>query len=146
MHQILKKRYNFTLRWLLDLGNTSLEQNLRLKTLDDMLFIPAFFLSVAWLLHGIFGYCLRNSLTHLMLIIAFRRSIFVRKVTRRGSVSTSNWVPSGLWSQWHNPLTTHPKLQKILSPNLPPVSLKCGNTINALNAFKTVLAWDWSGL
>ena len=94
----------------------------------------------------IFGYCWRNSLTHLMLIIAFRWSIFGRKVTRRGSVSTSNWVPSGLWSQWHNPLTHSPQIPKILSPNLPLVSLKFRNTINALNAFKTVLAWDWSGL
>ena len=43
MPQILKKRCNFNLRWFLDLGNTSLGQNLRLKTLDYLLFIPATF-------------------------------------------------------------------------------------------------------
>ena len=37
------KTSNFTLRWLLDLGNTSLEQNLRLKTLGYLLFIPAIY-------------------------------------------------------------------------------------------------------
>ena len=41
MPQILKSRCNFTLRWLPDLGNTYLEQNLRLKTLDYLLFNPA---------------------------------------------------------------------------------------------------------
>ena len=44
MPQILKKRGKFTLRLLLDMGNTSLEENLRLKTLDYLLFIPAIFL------------------------------------------------------------------------------------------------------
>ena len=44
MPQILRNRCNFTLRWLLDLGNISLEQNLRLKTLGYLLFIPANFL------------------------------------------------------------------------------------------------------
>ena len=43
MPQILKNRCNITLTWLLDFGNTSLEQNLRLKTLVYLLFIPAFF-------------------------------------------------------------------------------------------------------
>ena len=33
--------YNFTIRWLLDLRDTSLEQNLRLKTLGYLLFIPS---------------------------------------------------------------------------------------------------------
>ena len=51
MPQILKKRCNFTLRWLLDMGNTSLEQK-RLKTLNYLLFIPAVLLAVVWLLHG----------------------------------------------------------------------------------------------
>ena len=40
---IMKKRCNFTLRWLLNLRNTSLEQNIRLKTLGYLLFIPAIF-------------------------------------------------------------------------------------------------------
>ena len=37
------KTCNFTLRWLLDLDNTSLAQNLRLKTLVYLLFIPAIY-------------------------------------------------------------------------------------------------------
>ena len=75
--QILKKRCKFTLRWLLDLGNISLEQNLRLKTLGHLLFIFAIFsiccLADLWLT---FAYYWENSLTHLMLITAFRLSIF----------------------------------------------------------------------
>ena len=43
MPQILIARCNFTLRWFLDLENI-LEKNLRLKTLDYLLFIPAIFL------------------------------------------------------------------------------------------------------
>ena len=43
MPQILKSRCNFTLRWLLGLGSTSLKQNLRLKTLGYLLFIPAIY-------------------------------------------------------------------------------------------------------
>ena len=46
-----KKRCNFNLRWFLDLENISLEQKLRLKTLDNLLFIPIV-LSVVCLLHG----------------------------------------------------------------------------------------------
>ena len=68
----------------------------------------------------IFGYCWRNSLTHLMLIIAFGRSIFGRKVTGRSSVSTSNWVPNGFSSQWHNPLTHSSQIAKNALPKLAP--------------------------
>ena len=100
-------------------------------------------LAPPWL---IFGYYRRNSLTHLMLIIAFGRSIFGRKVTWRGSVSTSNWVPSGLWSQWHNPLTHSPQIAKNTLPKLAPSFSKMWKFHHALNAFKTVLSWDWSGL
>ena len=49
MPPILKDRFNFTLRWLLDLGNTFLEQNLKLKTLGYLLFIASIFLSAVWL-------------------------------------------------------------------------------------------------
>ena len=52
MSQMLKSRCNFTLRWLLDLRNTSLEQNLSLKTLAYLLFIPAIFSFAIWLSHG----------------------------------------------------------------------------------------------
>ena len=45
MPQILKSRCNFTLR----LGNTSLEQNMRSKTLGYFLFIR---FTIAWLAKG----------------------------------------------------------------------------------------------
>ena len=121
MPEIMKKRYYFTLRWLLDLGNTSLEHNLRLKTLDYLLFISATFfnccLAAPWLT---FGYYWRNSLTHLMLIIAFGVPIFCPKKTRRGWVSTPNWVPSGLWSQWHNPLSHSSQIAENTLPRITP--------------------------
>ena len=121
MPQLLKKRCNFTLRWFLDLGNTSLEQNLSLKTLDYLLFIPAIFficcLAAPWLTSG---YYWGNSLTHLMLIISSGLSSFVPKVTQRVWVSTPNWVPSGLWSQWHNPLTHSPHIEENTLPRLEP--------------------------
>ena len=121
MPQILKKRCNFTLRCLLDLGNTSLEQNISLKTLDYLLFIPAIFficyLAAQWLT---FGYSLGNSLTHLMLIIASGLSIFGPKVIPRGWVNTPDWVPSGLWSQWHNLLAHSPQIAENALPRLGP--------------------------
>ena len=60
------------------------------------------YLAAPWLTYG---YYWRTSLTHIMLITAFGLSVFGPKVTRRGWVSTPNWVPSGLWLQWHNPLS-----------------------------------------
>ena len=108
--QILKKRCNFTLRWLLDLENTSLEQNLRLKTLDYLLFIPAIFYLLFDCSMANFWLLLRKQshspeVTHL----AFGLSTFGPKVTRRDCVSTPNLVSRGLWSQWHNPLTHSPQ-------------------------------------
>ena len=44
--------FNFTLRWLLDLGNTSLEQTLRLKDLGFLLFISIILSYAIWLPHG----------------------------------------------------------------------------------------------
>ena len=106
MPQILKNRWNFTLRRLLDLDNTFLEQNLRLKTLGYLLYIPVIFficcLTAPWPTFS----CYRgNCLTHPMLITSFGLSIFGPNVTRRDWISTRNWVPSGLWSQCHNPLS-----------------------------------------
>ena len=81
------------------------------ENLDYLLFIPATF-------YLLFGCSMANcwlllrkqshspDVTHL----AFGLSIFGPKVTRRGWVSTSNWVPSGLWSQWHNPLSLSPQI------------------------------------
>ena len=53
MPQVSQNRYNFTLRRFLDLGNTFLEQTLRLKTLGYLLFIQAFFFFylLIWLPH-----------------------------------------------------------------------------------------------
>ena len=109
MPQILKRRCNFTLRWLLDMENTTLEQNLRPKSLDYLLFTPAIFficcLAARWLT---FGFYWGNNLTHLM-IIAFGLLIFALKVTRRGWVTTPNWVPSGFDYNGITHLPTHPK-------------------------------------
>ena len=86
------------------LGKYPLRVNLRLDTLDYLLFINAFFfkccLATPWLFAGCYW---GNSRNHLMLIIAFGLSIFGPRLTQRGWISTPNWVPSGLWSQWHNP-------------------------------------------
>ena len=71
-----------------------------------------------------FGYYWGNSLTQLMLIIAFGLSIFVPKVVCRGWVSTPNWVPSGLWLQWHNPLTYSPQIAENTLPRLAPTFSK----------------------
>ena len=45
---------------------------------------------------------------------------FCPKVARRGWVSTCNWVPSGLWSQWHNPLNHSPQIAENTLPTLEP--------------------------
>ena len=65
-----------------------------------------------------FDYYRGNSLTHLMLITVFGLSIFGLKVTGRGWVSTTNWVPSGLWSQWHNPLSHSHQIAENTLPRL----------------------------
>ena len=118
----------FTLRWFLDLENTSLEQNLWLKTLDYLLFITAIFYLLFDCSMGNFWLLLRKQshspdVTHL----AFGLSIFGPKVTRRDCVSTPNLLSSGLWSQWHNPLTRSPQIAEILSQDLHPVFTKYRN-------------------
>ena len=47
-------------------------------------------------------------------------SNFGSKVSRRGWVSTCNWVPSGLWSKWHNRLNHSPQIAKNSLPTLAP--------------------------
>ena len=93
-------------------------------------------LTAPWLT---FGYYCRNSFTHLMLITAFGLPIFGPKVIRRGWVSRPNWVPSGLWYNGRTNLATHPKLQKILSPDLHPDFPKCGNAPNTQNSYSLTL-------
>ena len=62
-------------------------------------------LAARWLT---FGYYWGNNLTHLM-FIAFGLLIFALKVTRRGWVTTPNWVPSGFDYNDISHLPTHPK-------------------------------------
>ena len=80
---ILKKRYNFTLRWLVDLGNMSLKFNN--WNFELFALYPCYFficcLSDPWLT---VGYYWENSLSHLVLITAFGLSIFGPKVSWRG--------------------------------------------------------------
>ena len=87
-----KNRCNFTLRWLLDLGNTSLKQKLRQKTLGYLLFIRAIFficcLAAPW---PIFGYYRANSFTHPMLITAFGPSVFGPELDWEGLGFSKMW-------------------------------------------------------
>ena len=142
MHQTLKKRCKFTLR-LLDLSNTSFEQNIRLKSLSCLLVIPAIFLSVVslptWLT---LGYYWRKSLTHLMLISAFELTTFGPKVIRRCWGLHLTECPVGFDHNGITHLATHPKLSKIFSLDLHPDFPKCGNAPIP----KTVIAWHFGGL
>ena len=108
MSPILKKRCKFILRWLLDLENSSLEQN---ENCGLITFYFCYFficcLATPWLT---FGCCWGNSLTHLMLITIVGLSTFGPKVTSKGWVSITNWVPSELRWQWHGPLSHSPQI------------------------------------
>ena len=136
MSQILKRRCKATSRWLLDLENTSLEQNLRLKNLGyfslSLLFFFICCVAATW---PTFGYYWGNSLPHLMIITAFRQSFFGPIVTRRGWLSTSNW------SQWHNPLSHSPQIEENTLPRLEPRFPKCGNAPNTQNSYSLTLGW-----
>ena len=116
-----------------------------MRTLGLFGFYPCYFficcLAALWL---IFGYYWRNSLTHLMLITTFGLSIFGPKVTWKGWVSITNWLPSGFDGNGINHLATHPKLQKILSPHLHPDFPKCGNAPNTQNRYSLTLWWPLS--
>ena len=111
MPQVLKKRCNFTFRWLPDLGNTS-EQNLKLKTLGYLLFISAILyllfdcpMANFWLLltKQSISWCWSLHLGYQYLVQRWLRGI--------GSPHGTG-CPVGFD---HNDLTTHPKLQKIIS-------------------------------
>ena len=95
--------------------------------------------AVAWLT---FGNYWGNSLTHLMLIITFGQSSFGPKVTLRGWVSTPNWVPKGLWSQWRNPLNY--SLQ-IAENTLPRLTTSFSKNVEIPPVPKANVAWYCSG-
>ena len=140
MLQILKKRCNFTLWRFLDLGNTSLEQNLRLKTSDYFLSIPAIF-------DLLFGCSMANFW------------LLLRKQSDSPDVNHCIWAIKfwstkgdseelGLYSemsvQWTlitktTHLPTNPKLQKKLSADLHADFSKCGNASNTQNSYSLTL-------
>ena len=137
MSQILKKRCNP--KMASSHGKHLLTAKSKAENFGLLALYPCYFficcLAAPWL---IFGYFWGNSLTHLMLIIASGLSIFGPKVTRRGWVSTPEWAVSFD----HNGMThlpTHPKLQKLLSPDLHPLFTKCGNPSNTENSYSLTL-------
>ena len=105
MPQILKNRCSFTLRLLLGLGNASLEQNLRPRTLGYLLFIPAIFFSPAcwsWLPHGQLLAIIEKtvSLTRCWLLRSSYQSLARRwpGATQQRCIHAPSWVPSGVWA------------------------------------------------
>ena len=115
MPEILKNICNFILRCLLDfLRAKSKAGNFGWFTLYSYYFITCC-LTAPWpTFDGYRG----NIITHPILITAFGLSIFCPKVTGRNGVSTPNQVPSGLWSQCHNPLIHSPQIAKNVFPSL----------------------------
>ena len=103
------------------------------------LYLCYFFICYLAALWPLFDCYWGNSLIHPMLIIAIGLSIFYLKVTTRDLVSTSNWLPSELWSQCHNTLS-HAKLQKILFPELQSIFPKSGNAPNTQNIYSVTLS------
>ena len=142
--QILKKRCNFTLIWPLDLGNISLEQNLRLKiwiicSLSLLLFICCS--AAPWLT---VGYYWGNSLTHLMLLTLHLGYQFLvqRWLGEVGSLLLIE-CPVGFDCNDITLLPTHPKLQKTLSQDLHPLFTKYVNTPNTQNSYRLTLWWSF---
>ena len=125
--------------WLLDLSNTSLEQDLRLKTLAYLLFILLF----SYLLFGCpmnnFWLLLRKhshspNVNHCILVI------FGAKLAGRYWASTPKWVPSKLWSQCHNPRSHSPQIVENSFARLAPSFYKMPSIP------KIVIAWHCGGL
>ena len=129
MAPILKKRCKFTLRWLLDLENSSLEQN---ENFGLFAFYPCYFficcLAAPWLT---FGYYWGNSLT---------QSLVQRWLGKVGSLHLTE-CPVGFDGNGITHLATRPKLQKILSPHLHPDFPKCGNAPNIQSSYSLTLWW-----
>ena len=144
MPQILKNRCNFTLRWRLDLGNTSLEQNIRLKTLGYLLFIPAIFfvccLAAPW---PTFGCYWANSLTH-----SLNHPVLVNHCI----CAISFWPRAGLGGVGSLHLTECPvnfdhnaitlQIAENTLRRLKPSFSKCGNAHNTQNRYSLTFWWS----
>ena len=109
-----KERSKFILRWLRDLGNTFLEQNLRLKTLGYLFFIHAILLTCCldapWLTFDCYW---RNSVIHLILITLHLGYQFLiqRLFAGVGSLHLIEfWV--GIDHKGITHLVTHPNCRK----------------------------------
>ena len=113
------------------LGKHPFRVNLRLDTLVCFLFFPDIFfnccLDAPWLS---VGYYWGNSGNHLMLITAIGLSIFGPRLTRRGWSLHLIERPVGFDHNGTTHLAIHPKLQKILSPDLHSDFTKCENVPN----------------
>ena len=79
-----------------------------------------------------------NSLTHPMLITAFGLSIFGPKVTKGVGYLHLIEFPVSFDQNAITHLATHPKFQKILSPDLHPIFTKCGNAPNTQNSYSLI--------
>lgn len=108
---------NFTLRWRLNVGNNSLEQNLRMKTLYYLPFITAIFLFSVRLTHG---------------------KLLVQRWLGAIGLLPLNECPVLLY---YDRIHLDSQLQKILRPDLHPVFPKCRNTPNTQRSY----AWPRGG-
>ena len=110
-------------------------ENFGLFTLDLCYFLICI-LAAPW---PTFGYYRENSLTSLMLVIAFRISVFG---PREGIwVSTPNWVPNELWSQYHNPLSHSPQIAENALPRVAPSFCKIRKCPQHPNSYSLTLRW-----
>ena len=118
MPPILKKRCKFNPKMASRLGKLFLRAKWELWVIGflSLLFFICC-LAAPWLT---FSYYWGNSLTHLMLITTFGLSMFGPKVTWKVWVSITNWVSSGLWCQWHNPLSHSPQIAENTVPATAP--------------------------
>ena len=137
MAQTLKKRCNFTIRRLLDLGNNLLRVNSKSENFGLFALHPCYCftccLTAPW---PTFGYYRGNSL-----ITAFGLSILGQRWL--GGVRSLHLTecPVGFDNNAITHLATHSKLQKILLPDLQPVFRKCGNASNTQNSYSWTLWW-----
>ena len=123
------------------MGNTSLEQNIRLKNFLRAKYKAELFLYLllGWSMANV--WLLLRKQSHSCDDHCIWAINFCSKVTRRGWVSTPNWVPSGPDYNDITHLPTHPKLHKILPSDLNSIFPKCGNAHNTQNCYSLTLWW-----